>query len=289
MWDFDRLVTVTGPDPSSIPEWAARMAGNDLDGQGFVLSDSIHSSLGSSVSSGVFIIGEASGNLDLIDCKAQAKAAAAQAHTWISTSRLKRDEENLSISTACARCLTCYRVCPHGALSLQPQASRSRIEPSQAFCVECGICASVCPTAAISLSACSEESIAGFIGEVQPSDISKTTFVFGCRRSAGIIAESINMPENVRFFSVPCAGSVSEYSIWSALAAGAKGVLVVGCHHGNCYSHTGTSLAAARVEKGQGIGVFDGKPPRIGYFTIAPNESARFQRLMSQFLDDETQ
>ncbi len=225
VWDFGRLITVTGPDPSSIPEWAARMANDDLDDQGFMLSDSIHSSLGRSLASGVFAIGEATGNLDLIDCMAQARAAAVQAHAWIKTSRLKRDEETLSISTACARCLTCYRVCPHGSLSLQPQVSRSQIEPSQAFCEECGICASVCPTAAISLSVCPEESIADFIGEVQPSDISKTTFVFGCRRSAGIMAESINMPENVRFFSVPCAGSVSEYSIWSALAAGAKGGL----------------------------------------------------------------
>jgi quinone-modifying oxidoreductase, subunit QmoB len=288
VWDCNRLVAITGPDPSSLPKWSSRMASADLDGQGFLLSDSIHSISGRSVASGVFVIGEGTGNLDSISCLTQAKATVAQAQAWIGTTRLKRDQENLSVSTACVRCLTCYRVCPHGALSLRPQASRSQIEPSQSFCVECGICASVCPSAAISLSACPQESITGFIKGVQPSEMPKTTFVFGCRRSAGTIAESINMPGNVSFFPVPCAGSVSEYSIWSALAAGAKGVLVIGCHHGNCYSHAGTGLAAARVERGKGIGLFDGKPPRIGYFTVAANESARFQRLLNQFLDDET-
>lgn len=286
--DCSRLIAITGPDPSSLPKWSARMASADLDGQGFLLSDSIHSIWGRSAASGIFVIGEATGNLDSISGITQAKAAVAQARAWLEITRLKRDEEKLSVSSACARCLTCYRVCPHGALSLLPQVSHSRIEPSQSFCVECGICASVCPSAAISLSACPQESITDLLKNVHASHMPKTTFVFGCRRSAGIIAESLNIPENVRFLPVPCAGSVSEYSIWSALAAGAKGVLVIGCHDGNCYSHSGTSLAAARVQRGMDIGLFDGKPPRIGYFTIAPNESARFQRLLNRFLDDET-
>ncbi|MBI5250454.1 MAG: hydrogenase iron-sulfur subunit [Desulfomonile tiedjei] len=287
VWDCDRIVAVTGPDASSISEWARTMADGDLDERGFMLSDNIHSNSGRSFASGVFVVGEATGNLDLIGCMAQARAAAAQAEAWMRRSRLKREDDFLSVSTACVRCLTCYRVCPHSALSLQPQVSRSRIEPSPSFCLECGICASVCPSGAISLRAYPEESIAGLIKELTPSEISGLTFVFGCQRSAGIIAESIDMPENARFLAVPCAGSVSDYIIWGVLAAGARGVLVVGCHHGNCRSDSGTELAAARVERGKGLGVFGGKPPRIGYFTIAPNESARFQRLLHEFLGND--
>lgn len=288
VWDCDRVVEVTGPDVSTIPEWAVKMAGSDIDPQGFMLSDSVRSASGCSLSSGVFVVGEATGTTDLIRCMAQAKAAALRAHAWVERSRVKREDEPVSISTACVRCLTCYRVCPHGALSLSPQASRSKIDPSSSFCLECGICASVCPSDAISLRDGIEASVTGLIEELQPSKISETTFVFGCRRSAGLIAQSIQMPDNTRFIAVPCAGSVSEYAIWSTLAAGAGGVLVVGCHHGNCHSHKGTELAASRVERGRALGVPGDNPPRIGYFTIAPNEAARFQRMLKEFLNGHT-
>ncbi|AFM25171.1 hydrogenase iron-sulfur subunit [Desulfomonile tiedjei] len=286
VWESDRLIVATGPDASSIPGWAQKIIKGDFDGRGYMLSDSIDSSVGRSLQSGVFVVGGATGNLDYIGSTAQAYAAAAEAKAWIENSLLKRNKETLSIDTTCVRCLTCYRVCPHGALSLQVNTSRSRIQPLSSFCVECGICASVCPAAAITLTACPQESINAFINDVSPSDLPKTTFVFGCKRSAAMMAKSMEMPENARFLEVPCAGSVSEHSIWSALAAGAKGVLVVGCHDGNCHSHVGTNLAAARVEQARSIGIFDGNP-KIGYFTVAPNEYARFQRLLSEFLQIE--
>ncbi len=285
-WESDRVIVATGPDASSIPVWAQKIIKGDLDGRGFMLTDSIDSSWGRSLQSGVFVVGGATGNLDYIGSTAQAYAAAAEARAWIDDSLLKRNKETLSIDTSCVRCLTCYRVCPHGALSLQINTSRSHIQPLSSFCVECGICASVCPAAAITLTACPQESINAFINDVNPSDLPKTTFVFGCKRSAGMMAKSMQMPENARFLEVPCAGSVSEYSIWSALAAGAKGVLVVGCHDGNCHSHIGTNLAAARVEQARSIGIFDGNP-KIGYSTVAPNEFARFQRLLKEFLQIE--
>jgi coenzyme F420-reducing hydrogenase delta subunit/Pyruvate/2-oxoacid:ferredoxin oxidoreductase delta subunit len=285
-WECDRVMTVTGPDASSIPGWAQRIINGDLDGQGFMLSDSIDSSLGRSLQSGLFVVGGATGNLDFIGITAQAHAAAAEAKAWIDESLIKRNKESLLIDTTCVRCLTCYRVCPHGALSLQAQTSHSRIEPSPSFCVECGICASVCPAVAITLTACPQESINQFIQQVSPSDLPKTTFVFGCKRSAAMMAESMQMPDNTRFLAVPCAGSVSEYTIWSALAGGAKGVLVVGCHDGNCHSHTGTSFAAARIKQARDVGIFGGNP-KIGYFTVAANESARFERLLDEFLKTE--
>jgi quinone-modifying oxidoreductase subunit QmoB len=285
VWDCDRVVQVTGPDVSTIPEWAVKMVNDDLDPHGFILSDGMRSVSGLSLTSGVFVVGEATGKTDLIRCTAQAKAAASAALAWIRQSRVKRVEELVSIGPACARCLTCYRVCPHGALSLNPQTSHSRIEPLSSFCQECGICASVCPSNAVSLGEGVEASVSALIEESQQSEISLLTFVFGCRKSAGLIAQSIRMPDNVRFIAVPCAGSVSQYAIWSTLAAGAKGVLVVGCHHGNCRSDRGTEIAAARVELGTGLGTPGFDPPRIGYFTIAANETARFQRLLNEFLN----
>jgi quinone-modifying oxidoreductase, subunit QmoB len=119
---------------------------------------------------------------------------------------------------------------------------------------------------------------------VPPGEVERTLFVFGCQRSAGIVAQGMDMPEHVRFHAVPCAGSVSENVIWSGLAAGARGILVVGCHHGNCASHSGTDWAAARVRRTLETGVLTTEAPRVGYATIAANEPGRFNRLVSAFL-----
>ena len=283
VFDCDTVVSVTRPDSSSIPQWALQTSEGNVDEQGFLLPESVHCMSGSSFVSGVFVVGEATGNLDLIAGIAQAKAAAAKAYAWGKLSRLKRGNEPLSISGACVGCLTCLRVCPHRAISVTPDQSRPSVTPWPELCRECGICASVCPSVAISLAACSDDSILAFIKEVPHTDIERTTFVFGCRRSAGVLAASISMPEHVRFLSVPCAGRVSEYVIWSALAAGAKGVLVVGCHKGNCASRTGVDWAEARIQRGLDTGLFLEGRPRLSYVTIAANEAARFERLLAEF------
>jgi quinone-modifying oxidoreductase, subunit QmoB len=280
----ERLFVVTGPDSSSIPQWAAKMSHEDLDDRGFLLSDSVHCASGCSWSSGVFIVGEATGNLDLLTCVAQARAAAAKAKAWLTQSLSSVGAECVSTSDACVRCLTCLRVCPHHAISLPEETSISRIEATPALCRECGICASVCPSVAIRLRRWPEQAMTGRIEEMPQGDIAQTVFVFGCEKSAGLMAESVDIPESVRFIGVPCAGSVSDYIIWSTLAAGAKGVLVVGCHNGNCASHKGTDMAASRVERVLSSGLLSQEAAGMKYLTVAANEPARFGRLLKEFV-----
>lgn len=286
VYECDRVALVTGPDAASIPEWAKKIAGKDLDDRGFVLSESVLCSSGTAFASGVFLVGEGTGNMDLIGCVAQARSAAAKAFAWMKASRVKTAEDPVSVSSACVGCLTCHRVCPHRAVVVQVEPSRARIEPVPALCRECGICASVCPSVAIRVHACPEESMTHLVRDVPAPEIERTLFVFGCQRSAGVIAATVNMPEDVRFLAVPCAGSVSEHVIWSALVAGARGILVIGCHHGNCASHTGTDWAAARVRRALETGLFRNEAPRVGYQTVAANEPTRFQRLVTKFLAD---
>ena len=284
VYEADRVIAVTGPDPASLPQWARGLASKDLDGRGFALPDSVHCNSGNAFASGVFLVGEGTGSMDLIGSVAQAKSAAAKAVAWMKTSRLKQESESITVGSECVRCLTCHRVCPHDAIPPLVDPIRARLSPMPELCRDCGICASVCPAVAISLPACSEESMIRFVSDVPKGEVQHTLFVFGCQRSAGIIAQAMEMPEHVRFLAVPCAGSVSENVIWSGLAAGARGILVVGCHHGNCASNTGTDWAAARVRRSLETGIFANEAPRVGYATIAANEPAKFQRFVSTFL-----
>jgi F420-non-reducing hydrogenase iron-sulfur subunit len=55
------------------------------------------------------------------------------------------------------------------------------------------------------------------------------------------------MPPNVRIIRIMCSGGVDERLISKAFAAGADGVLVCGCHPGDCHYKKGNINARRRV------------------------------------------
>ena len=54
-------------------------------------------------------------------------------------------------------------------------------------------------------------------------------------------------PPNLRVVRVMCSGRVDERLILKAFAVGADGVLVCGCHPGDCHYHKGNMSARRRV------------------------------------------
>jgi F420-non-reducing hydrogenase iron-sulfur subunit len=57
----------------------------------------------------------------------------------------------------------------------------------------------------------------------------------------------IKMPPNVNIVRVPCSGRVDEKLVSKAFSAGADGVLVCGCHPGDCHYKEGNLSARRRV------------------------------------------
>ena len=55
----------------------------------------------------------------------------------------------------------------------------------------------------------------------------------------------IQYPPNVRIIRVPCTGRINPFYIVKALQEGADGVLISGCHPGECHYITG-NLSARR-------------------------------------------
>jgi F420-non-reducing hydrogenase iron-sulfur subunit len=53
---------------------------------------------------------------------------------------------------------------------------------------------------------------------------------------------------NVRVIRVPCSGRVEPYFVLKALELGADGVLVLGCHPGDCHYSEGNYKTARRFE-----------------------------------------
>lgn len=58
----------------------------------------------------------------------------------------------------------------------------------------------------------------------------------------------LHYPPNVRAIRIMCSGSVDPAYVLKALLDGADGVLIAGCHLGNCHYHNGNYRAKHRIE-----------------------------------------
>ena len=91
-------------------------------------------------------------------------------------------------------------------------------------------------------------------------------------------------PPNIRIIRVMCSGRVSELLVLKAFAVGADGVLVAGCHPGDCHYIKGNLSARRRVVGVkpflEAIGV---KPERLRLEWISASEGARFAETVRDF------
>lgn len=164
--------------------------------------------------------------------------------------------------STCTLCLTCVRICPHGAIDFGLSARVDRDA-----CLGCGICASECPMRSIGLTSrkiqSDNNSVVLPCGIQLAANPESKIVAFLCEHSAAnAYAElSAAFKALVNPIIVPCAGAVGEVDIIQALLEGAKGVIVAGCFPGNCASVYGTNRAGHRVQRVREILVETGLTP----------------------------
>lgn len=279
----DKLFLVTGLNAGAVPATLRSILSLDVDSSGFLISESIHGGSYESFNKGIYCTGGFTGIADLLLMICQAKAAAANARAYV-LSRPAAPLRRIQVSDECVRCLTCHRICPHSAIWPNVAPSRSQLEPILGACAECGICVSECPRMALEMTHFPEAAFTGFMDDLKNQR--DKIVVYGCSRSAGRCVANLELPSEVIFFSVPCAGRVSQNIILDTIATGVKGLLVIGCHHGNCASNNGTDWACGRVKKT----VSDFMAPMgletaLEYKTVAPNEAQKMESMIRQFAD----
>ncbi|CAK0754532.1 F420-non-reducing hydrogenase iron-sulfur subunit [Gammaproteobacteria bacterium] len=97
----------------------------------------------------------------------------------------------------------------------------------------------------------------------------------------------IQYPANATPITVMCSGSVSPQYILSAFKKGADGVLVSGCHIGDCHYMEGNYLARRKIylvnELLQFIGI---EPQRFRMSWVSAAEGAKFAKVIKDFVED---
>ncbi len=96
----------------------------------------------------------------------------------------------------------------------------------------------------------------------------------------------IQYPPTTRVIRVMCSGRVSPMFILEALRAGADGVLVTGCHLGDCHYISGNEKAARNVEMTHSlISLLGIEPERLRLEWISAAEAARFAEVVTEFTE----
>ena len=93
-----------------------------------------------------------------------------------------------------------------------------------------------------------------------------------------------------RIIRTMCSGRIEPSFIFHAFAQGADGVMIAGCHPGDCHYNAGNYKARRRITLLQNIlpqlGI---EPERLRLEWISASEAPKFQSTVNEFIDTVTE
>lgn len=94
-------------------------------------------------------------------------------------------------------------------------------------------------------------------------------------------------PPNVRVIRVPCSGRINPLYIVKALQNGVDGVLVSGCHPGDCHYISGNLVAKRKFALlKKFLGYLGIEPERVQFSWVSASEGSRFAALIETVVND---
>ncbi len=252
--------------------------------RGFLQVDNVRNLSVNTNRRGIYAAGPGRGVMDLDEAFAQADAAVAEVQRLLGRGAAFALPGRAVIDRGrCVLCLTCHRVCPHGAVTWDNRAIIRELA-----CQGCGVCACECPNGAIQLCNFTDDQMIAAMRTVDPR-LGPRIVAFMCRNSAweayhaALQMDDAALPLGFTPLKMPCAGKVDVGYLLQAFSQGAAGVLVLGCHPDNCKSHRGNEHARRRVEQAQAMLVEAGVDPRrVLYKSLAANSPRDFLDAVEQ-------
>ena len=93
-------------------------------------------------------------------------------------------------------------------------------------------------------------------------------------------------PPNIRPIRVMCSGRVSIQHILNSFLQGADGVLVTGCHLGDCHYISGNYKTERRVQLAKDLLKLAGlNPERLQLEWISASEGIKFAKIVEEFTE----
>jgi coenzyme F420-reducing hydrogenase delta subunit/NAD-dependent dihydropyrimidine dehydrogenase PreA subunit len=251
---------------------------------------------------GLFNCGEARASLKIEDAVIEGDAAASRAACYLSKPEIIRSPYISNVvNENCDGCAYCIEPCPTRSLTLLEYKWQDGIKKvadvNETTCIGCGICMSTCPKQGIFVKHFKLEYFTAMAktavnkGEFQPVIVS-----FCCNRCAypGVDAAGkagIQYPPNVLVIRSVCSGMIHPNIIIDSLTQhGADGVLLCGCHPGNCRSRNGITKSQARADAIElMLEDFGLEQERFRLELIAASEGAKFAQVAKEMTKELTE
>jgi len=94
-------------------------------------------------------------------------------------------------------------------------------------------------------------------------------------------------PANIRIIKIPCSGRIDPLLIIRALRNGFDGVLVSGCHPGDCHYQTGNYRARRRIAVTKKFLEYVGiEPERLQASWVSASEGGKFAEVVAEITGD---
>jgi len=291
----DKIVLATPIIPSDDTEKLSKLLRVPLAYNGFFLEAHVkHRPLDFS-NEGIFLCGTCQSPKSISECIAQASGAAARALIPLMKGEIASEaiisEVNPDI---CIGCEICEIHCPYGAIRVEKDENddlKSRVNPS--LCKGCGICAASCPVGAITMRHFTNEQILSMVKTAkEKSTLKDETMIiaFLCNWCSYAGADNAGVsrfqyPTSIRPIRVMCTGRISIYHILNSFKAGADGVLIAGCHIGDCHYVDGNLNAERKVKLAKQLLTKIGiNEQRLRLEWISASEGNKFASVVKDFL-----
>lgn len=97
----------------------------------------------------------------------------------------------------------------------------------------------------------------------------------------------LQYPSNIRVIRVPCSGRINPLFIIKALTSGADGVMVSGCHPGDCHYLSGNLYARRRFTVLKKLLTTAGiNPERVQFTWVSASEGGRFAEVVKEVTEN---
>jgi heterodisulfide reductase subunit A-like polyferredoxin/coenzyme F420-reducing hydrogenase delta subunit len=266
--------------------------------EGFYLSTEGILNLLDFVTEGVFNCGPARAVLGIEKAIIDGEAVASRVASVLASTLITRPPTiSCVVEKNCDGCAYCIEPCPTRSLTLLDYIYRNQIkkvaEVNTATCIGCGICMATCPKQGILVKHFKSEYFSEMVKAAQSGNEDEPVIVsFCCNRcaypgsdAAGLAG--IQYPTSVRIVRTVCLGMIHPNIVVDALSQGIDGVLLCGCHPGNCRSREGIRKALARAKSIElMLEDFALEPERFRLTFIAASEGHKFAKIVKEMTEE---
>jgi heterodisulfide reductase subunit A len=247
---------------------------------------------------GIFMCGLAHGPKFMEETIIQSQAAAARVASTLAQPRIESQAMVPIIDLEkCIGCRVCESICAYQAIMVEETASGKKARVRLAACKGCGSCSAACPQLANNLGYFTDPQLLAQIrafGEVprfSANGFEPKILGFLCNWCAYAGADlagvsRIPYQPNFHTMRVMCTGRIDPSFIIEAFLQGIDGVMVLGCHSGDCHYTVGNLYARDRMAYLERVMEQVGlDSQRFKLDWVSASEGARFAEVVNTFTD----